>query len=75
MPGIEFPKIRLSVNLISNSETLELVYFDNGSWKKTDDDTFGVHLIDALTEQLEGSYDLSVDESGSTYTFKLKQLD
>ena len=71
----ENPKIRLSVNAISSSKTLELVYFDNGSWKKTEEDTFGVHLIDALTEQLEGNYDLDINESGSTYTFKFKQLD
>jgi two-component sensor histidine kinase len=71
----EYSRIKLNAKTSSNSEILELIYSDNGVWKKTDDDTFGIQLIEALAEQLEGSYDLKIDEGRSTYTFKFKQLD
>ena len=71
----EFPAIKLNASITSNSETLELIYSDNGVWEKTNEDTFGIQLIEALTEQLEGSYELKVGEKGSKYHFKFKQLD
>ena len=72
----EHPKIKLSVRLIEDSNELELKYSDNGIWKESDKDTFGTELIEALTEQLEGSYSLDLCvQNGSLYTFRFKQLD
>ncbi len=69
------PKIGLCVRTLADSGQLELKYSDNGKWKESNKDTFGTQLIEALTEQLEGSYDLNLGENGSTYTFYLNQFD
>lgn len=71
----EHPEINLKANVTANSESLEMIYSDNGIWKDSDEDSFGVQLIEALTEQLEGSFELNIDETGSTYTFQFKQVD
>ena len=71
----EFPKIKLNAKADSDSEFMEFVYSDNGAWKEPDSETFGTQLIEALAEQLEGSYELNTSETGSTYTFHFKKLD
>lgn len=71
----ENPEIKLCVKHLSNSDQIELKYSDNGSWKSSDRDSFGTHLIEALTEQLEGNCSLNVDSSGSHYVFQFNQLD
>lgn len=71
----EKPKISLSVRIQEDSNLIEMTYSDNGQWKSSKHDTFGTQLIDALTEQLEGSYTLNTTENGSSYTFSLEQLD
>ena len=53
-----------------NSFTLS--YHDNGSWKETRaPGSFGLELIDTLTEQLDGTF----HRNGSSYIFNLKNLD
>lgn len=69
------PKIGLCVRINEDSGQLELKYFDNGIWKESNKNTFGAQLVEALTEQLDGTFDLTVDGSGSYYTFQLSQLD
>jgi two-component sensor histidine kinase len=55
---------------------LELVYIDNGKWKETvSDNSFGLQLIEMLTEQMDGKADRISDNSGTRYTFLLKRLD
>jgi len=71
----ESPEIRIIARSNSTNDLLELIYSDNGIWKESDKDSFGVQLIEALTEQLEGNHKLITDSSGSTYTFELMQLD
>lgn len=69
------PKIKLSAHNNSETEFLEFTYSDNGTWKESNAETFGTQLIEALTEQLEGSFELSLGDLGSTYHFQFKQLD
>lgn len=54
----------------------ELKYSDNGQWEQPADThtSFGLELIEILTEQLEGDFKLKIDESGTHYTFELKNL-
>jgi two-component sensor histidine kinase len=55
-----------------------LNYSDNGTWKSDpilNKPSFGLELIDLLTEQLEGNKQLETNESGSHYSFKFKNLD
>ena len=52
-----------------------LSYEDNGTWKiPTRKDSFGMELIDALTEQLEGSMSFS-DNRVTKYVFEFPNLD
>lgn len=54
---------------------IELKYADNGIWKESEKDSFGLQLISVFTEQLEGSYELKKADSGTFYTFLLKNID
>ncbi|MFK7784363.1 MAG: sensor histidine kinase [Crocinitomicaceae bacterium] len=69
------PHIKLSAHSNADADSLEFTYSDNGAWKESNTETFGMQLIEALTEQLEGSYTLQLEESGSTYSFQFKRLD
>jgi two-component sensor histidine kinase len=52
-----------------------LTYEDNGTWKiPTRKDSFGMELIDALTEQLEGKMEFS-DRPVTKYIFEFPNLD
>lgn len=58
----------------SDKGYFEFTYSDNGKWKPPgSDSTFGLELIDSLTDQLEG--ELSFQSSPETvYRFKIKHL-
>jgi two-component sensor histidine kinase len=50
-------------------DDVEFIYEDNGTWAlPAKDDSFGLELIDALTEQLGGEVIRST-ENGTRYTF------
>lgn len=50
-------------------DDVEFIYEDNGNWLlPAKDDSFGLELIDALTEQLDGKVTRSTD-NGTRYTF------
>lgn len=59
------------VDLKTDSEKQQLYfsYGDNGQWQEPDTEvsSFGLELIDILTEQMEGTY----DRSGSAYAFTI----
>lgn len=61
----------IEIKIISDNQTVVITYKDNGVWlEKQKAYSFGVELIETLTEQLDG--ELSRDISnGTTYTFKL----
>jgi two-component sensor histidine kinase len=71
----EHPKIELTVRILEESDQIELTYSDNGTWKESDKNTFGTELIKALTEQLEGNYDLNKSVKGSIYTFQFSKIE
>lgn len=61
--------------LPSDESNFLMTYFDNGVWKEPKGKSFGVSLIETLTEQLEGTYKFSHNDQGSLYQFKLKNID
>lgn len=70
------PKIKLVIGEIdADSGFFTVNYSDNGKWKPNDETSFGTELIEMLTEQLEGSFDLVKEDSGTTYSFSIKTVD
>ena len=70
------PKIKLVIGEIdADSGFFTVNYSDNGKWKPNDETSFGTELIEMLTEQLEGSFDLAKEDSGTTYSFSIKTVD
>jgi len=65
--GKETGKIYISV--LKKNSKIEFVYKDNGTWKKRENpESFGLVLIESLTEQLNGTFTLST-ENGTEYFF------
>ncbi len=56
---------------------LDMTYRDNGSWKAVAEsgNSFGLILIDALVEQLDGSKEVRKEAEGTTYCFRVKNLE
>lgn len=63
-------KPQISIKVFEENGVMNLVYSDNGTWKKPSEGNkgFGISLIDIFTEQLEGSY-ATTHEEGTTYYF------
>jgi two-component sensor histidine kinase len=54
----------------------EMIYSDNGKWKvSSNENSFGLQLIDVFTDQLEGSFEREIDQEGTHYKFQLKSVD
>lgn len=67
------PVINVRLNQLGENE-FEFQFSDNGTWKETKNpETFGLNLIDALTEQLNGSYQLDVT-NGTKYHFHFENI-
>ncbi len=66
---IDDPKITLRVNEGTHPGAIEMHYSDNGVWKSSTNESFGMHLIEALTEQLDGSYEFGSSEEGTWFQF------
>jgi len=69
-------EVYISIKIV-DADKIELLYFDNGSWKKHSEShtSFGLELIETLTEQLEGQFDRIISEKGTSYEFILKNID
>ncbi|MDX1651986.1 MAG: sensor histidine kinase [Brumimicrobium sp.] len=68
-------KISLKIQA-AGEEHLEMFYSDNGTWKEQKLETsLGLQLIEAFTEQMEGSFKTEIDEAGTHYYFSLKNVD
>ena len=53
-----------------------LQYEDNGKWKEqSNENSFGLQLVQLLTEQLEGSFERVTTNSGTSYQFRLANLE
>lgn len=56
------------------NDKFSLYYFDNGVWKeKAEGSSLGLELIEIFTEQLDGSYERTVSDKGTTYEFNFKK--
>lgn len=68
--------INVSMTNIDDT-TFEMDYSDNGTWvEKKSDSTFGMELIESMTQQLEGEFELIKEPERTLYHFKLrKQFD
>lgn len=59
----------IDISISNNESHIKLNYADNGIWKNADNpESFGMELIDSLTEQLSGSYERHVN-NGTIYNF------
>lgn len=67
------PLISIQIKKI-NSSSFYLNYFDNGNWVDSSEDSFGTELIDAMTEQLDGTKSLTKTANGTTYRFELQNV-
>lgn len=50
---------------------LTLNYADSGDWKEGSGESFGLQLIQILTEQMEGTFERFSEKDGTLYQFKL----
>ena len=66
---------QISIVINQTGDKFDFDYLDNGIWKTPVSDrvSFGVELIDILTDQMNGSKVLQT-EKGTHYSFKLKNL-
>ena len=66
---------QISIVINQTGDKFDFDYSDNGTWKTPVSDrvSFGVELIDILTDQMNGSKVLQT-EKGTHYSFKLKNL-
>jgi len=70
------PLIKVNISEINaDPGFFTLNYFDNGKWKTNEVASFGIELIEMLTEQLEGNFDLVKNDLGSNYLFSFKMID
>lgn len=67
---IEVPNKEITIDIKESENQYIFNYSDNGNWKEKTSDTssFGLELIDILTEQLDGKRILT-NEKGSNYSF------
>jgi two-component sensor histidine kinase len=53
-----------------------LHYEDNGKWKEqSNENSFGLQLVQLLSEQLEGTFEREIRDSGTCYQFRLANLE
>jgi two-component sensor histidine kinase len=68
----------ISISLLENEENKShrffLYYSDNGSWIEGSVASFGTEIIQAMSEQLEGTFTLEAGRSGTKYVFDLANL-
>ena len=60
----------IKIEALRSGSDLILNYSDNGSWKASQEkDSFGSELINLLTEQISGKFDLIKEEDKTSYKF------
>jgi two-component sensor histidine kinase len=68
-------KIVVFVGACTSKENICMYYSDNGIWKEQTERSFGLELIETMTEQLEGELTVDKNEDGTHYKFTLKALE
>ncbi|MCB9222542.1 MAG: sensor histidine kinase [Crocinitomicaceae bacterium] len=66
----------ISILIKNQGDFFDLIYFDNGTWiePKEDNSSFGLELINTLTEQLNGTMEFKAGKEGTFYKFHLQKL-
>ncbi|MDH4473646.1 MAG: sensor histidine kinase [Fluviicola sp.] len=67
------PRIGVSIES-EDDHQLKMVYTDNGKWVENETVSFGQELIEAMTQQMEGSFERIISETGTQYRFELVNL-
>ena len=62
------------VKVMKEGGQVVLEYTDSGVWKEGVEDSFGLSLIELLTEQLSGEVELNKTPAGSEYRFVFNEL-
>ena len=66
---------RIGVSIESEDDRhLKMIYTDNGKWVENESASFGQELIEAMTQQMEGSFERIISETGTQYRFELVNL-
>ena len=61
----------IEITIIKQDSILKIMYFDNGDWiTSSNKKSFGLELIDTLTEQLDGKYEREYSV-GTLYSFEI----
>jgi len=74
----EHGNARIKIEIQKEEENrLRITYSDNGTWKKpqSGNSSFGLILIDTLIEQLEGTKEIRLEETGTTYVIVVQNLE
>lgn len=69
----EAPLITVGIRTIDPNH-FNLEYLDNGKWINNSKSSFGMELISTMTEQLDGEMKLTHDQTGTKFSFRLKNL-
>jgi two-component sensor histidine kinase len=66
----------IKIAISENQDKFDLVYSDNGTWREQESNraSFGLDLINILSEQLNGSFAFTTNETGTRYHFSLSKL-
>lgn len=66
----------IKIDISENQDKFDLVYSDNGTWREQESNraSFGLDLINILSEQLNGSFTFTTNEIGTRYHFSLSKL-
>lgn len=66
----------LDVKKGTKDDEVIMIYKDSGIWKEYDEskNSFGLSLIDALTEQLDGEYTINKLKTGTEFIFNFKNI-
>lgn len=68
-------EIEVYIKQFSN-DWFTIEYRDNGHWKVSENKkSFGLELIETFTEQLDGEYSRQINDEGTIYRFRLKNIE
>ncbi len=69
----ETPEIKIFIADLGPDQFM-IEYSDNGSWVESQADSFGMEIIEAMTQQLDGHNTRISNDTGTFYIFQLKNL-
>jgi len=70
---IENPRVAITIADITENQVM-IEYFDNGNWVRKNESTFGLEIIEAMTQQMDGTKVRRSNEEGTYYIFQLHKI-